>query len=106
MIRFPCPRCGYRLSAPDVCVGRSSRCRGCGERVTVPAREGGMPSDLRVIGVALSVIAGVMLWFAGWWFVYLPYERQQRADELIRKEPWRRFVSEPYRSDPNYHGDW
>ncbi len=35
-LRFPCPQCGQILSAPDDCAGRTSRCRGCGQSVTVP----------------------------------------------------------------------
>ena len=36
MIRFACPRCGMQLSAPLSCAGRSSKCRACGQPVTVP----------------------------------------------------------------------
>lgn len=38
MIRFACPRCGMQLSAPEDCAGRSSKCRQCGQPVTVPAQ--------------------------------------------------------------------
>jgi hypothetical protein len=36
MIRFACPYCGKQLSAPEECAGRSSKCQGCGQTVTVP----------------------------------------------------------------------
>ncbi len=36
-LRFPCPKCGYALSAPEDCAGRSSKCRACGQPVIVPA---------------------------------------------------------------------
>src|SRR5271155_4706386 len=35
-LRFSCPKCGYNLSAPKECAGRSSKCRACGQPVTVP----------------------------------------------------------------------
>ncbi len=35
-IRFPCPQCRARLSAPFGCEGRTSRCPHCAARVTVP----------------------------------------------------------------------
>ena len=31
---------------------------------------------------------------------------ERRRAELLRKEPWRKLVNEPYRYDPNYYGDW
>ena len=37
MIRFACPSCGFSLSAPEDCAGRSSKCRGCGQAFQVPA---------------------------------------------------------------------
>src|SRR5271170_2047630 len=39
MIRFNCLRCGASLSAPEDCVGRSSKCK-CGQQLTVPAASG------------------------------------------------------------------
>ena len=36
MIRFACPRCGKAVSAPEDCVGRSSKCPQCGRPLTVP----------------------------------------------------------------------
>src|SRR5262249_49131049 len=36
LIRFTCPRCGMQLSAPEDCAGRSSKCRQCGQPITVP----------------------------------------------------------------------
>src|SRR5882724_1447329 len=36
-LRFPCPKCGHALSAPEGCAGRSSKCQACGQPVTVPA---------------------------------------------------------------------
>lgn len=38
-LRFWCPHCAYQLSAPVECAGRTSRCRGCGNPVTVPAAD-------------------------------------------------------------------
>lgn len=35
-LHFSCPKCGYKLSAPEDCAGRSSKCRACGQPVTVP----------------------------------------------------------------------
>jgi len=35
-LRFSCPKCGSALSAPEDCAGRSSKCRACGQPVTVP----------------------------------------------------------------------
>jgi hypothetical protein len=35
-LRFSCPKCGFALSAPEDCAGRSSKCRACGQPVTVP----------------------------------------------------------------------
>jgi hypothetical protein len=37
MIRFACPSCGFSLSAPEDCAGRSSKCRACGQAFQVPA---------------------------------------------------------------------
>ena len=36
MIRFTCPLCGMQLSAPEDCAGRVSKCRACGQPVTIP----------------------------------------------------------------------
>ena len=36
MIRFLCPSCGFSLSAPDDCAGRTSKCSKCGIAVTIP----------------------------------------------------------------------
>jgi hypothetical protein len=38
---FACPACGFSLSAPADCAGRSSKCRKCGQSLVVPqpARE-------------------------------------------------------------------
>ncbi|MHB1423153.1 MAG: hypothetical protein ACYC3I_08165 [Gemmataceae bacterium] len=36
MIRFTCPSCGLAVSAPDDCVGRSTKCRGCNNPIVVP----------------------------------------------------------------------
>lgn len=36
MIRFNCPSCGMAVSAPEECAGRSTRCRSCGNPITVP----------------------------------------------------------------------
>ena len=36
MIRFPCPTCGFAASAPDDCVGRSTKCRNCNSPLIVP----------------------------------------------------------------------
>jgi hypothetical protein len=38
VIRFSCPRCGMQLSAPKECVGRSNKCRTCGQPITVPGQ--------------------------------------------------------------------
>ncbi len=35
-LRFACPACGFSLSAPVDCAGRSSRCRKCGQPLVVP----------------------------------------------------------------------
>lgn len=35
-LRFSCPKCGTELSAPEDCAGRVSKCRACGQAVTVP----------------------------------------------------------------------
>jgi DNA-directed RNA polymerase subunit RPC12/RpoP len=37
VLHFNCPACGSPLSAPEDCAGRVSRCRQCGQAVTVPA---------------------------------------------------------------------
>jgi hypothetical protein len=37
MIRFKCPSCGLAASAPEDCVGRSTKCRGCNNPIVVPA---------------------------------------------------------------------
>lgn len=36
MIRFLCPSCGSSASAPDECVGFSTKCRSCRQPLTVP----------------------------------------------------------------------
>lgn len=36
MIRFTCPSCGMAVSAPDDCVGRTSKCPRCSTPLTVP----------------------------------------------------------------------
>jgi predicted RNA-binding Zn-ribbon protein involved in translation (DUF1610 family) len=36
-ITFECTRCGKKLRAPDDAVGKTSRCPGCGAKVTCPA---------------------------------------------------------------------
>jgi DNA-directed RNA polymerase subunit RPC12/RpoP len=43
MIHFACPRCGMQMSAPEDCAGRPTKCRQCGQSVTVP----GSPPDLK-----------------------------------------------------------
>ena len=53
-IEFSCPECGKPLSTTDDKAGRSAKCPGCGERLTVPGRippatesdlENTLPSD-------------------------------------------------------------
>ena len=36
-LRFPCPGCGKRLTAPVAAAGRQSSCPSCGTKVTIPA---------------------------------------------------------------------
>src|SRR5690349_8890718 len=36
MIRFACPSCRAPLAAPEECVGRTTKCRTCGQPLTVP----------------------------------------------------------------------
>ena len=36
-ISFECPTCGKHLKAPDAAAGKSSKCPGCGGKVTCPA---------------------------------------------------------------------
>lgn len=36
-LRFPCPGCGKRLTAPEAAAGRQSSCPKCGTKVTVPS---------------------------------------------------------------------
>jgi biopolymer transport protein ExbD len=36
-LRFPCPGCGKRLTAPEAAAGRQSSCPKCGTRVTIPS---------------------------------------------------------------------
>lgn len=40
MIEFACPACSKWLRAADEYAGKRSKCRGCGEVVTVPSPEG------------------------------------------------------------------
>jgi hypothetical protein len=37
MIRFACPSCGVAACAPEDCAGRSTNCRKCRNRITVPS---------------------------------------------------------------------
>ena len=37
MIKFPCPRCGATISAPDELAGRKGKCPRCREITTVPS---------------------------------------------------------------------
>jgi hypothetical protein len=37
VIRFKCPSCGLAVSAPEDCVGRSTKCRGCNNPIVVPS---------------------------------------------------------------------
>jgi hypothetical protein len=71
MFRFACPRCGMQLSAPKECAGRSSKCRGCGQTVTVPVpvpRKRALWVITGVFGAAalalLSLVAVVPIGFA------------------------------------------
>src|SRR5262249_33954597 len=43
-----CPRCGMQLSAPEECAGRSTKCRGCGQTVTVPWPAAAAPAQVPV----------------------------------------------------------
>ncbi|GEM_PF-5191331 len=36
MIRFSCSSCGVAASAPEDCAGRTTKCRNCGQSITVP----------------------------------------------------------------------
>jgi len=36
MFRFPCPSCGFILSAPEDTAGRASKCPKCAQRLTIP----------------------------------------------------------------------
>ena len=36
-IPFECPTCAKHLKAPDAAAGKSSKCPGCGGKVTCPA---------------------------------------------------------------------
>lgn len=36
-LRFPCPGCGKRLTAPEAAAGRQSSCPNCGTKVTIPS---------------------------------------------------------------------
>ncbi len=38
-MKFPCPKCGKILTAPDGTAGQYGRCKACGERVMVPTGE-------------------------------------------------------------------
>ena len=45
-LRFSCPKCGNNLSAPKECAGRSSKCRACGQAVTVPLPAAAAPTQV------------------------------------------------------------
>jgi hypothetical protein len=75
-LRFSCPKCGYKLSAPVDCAGRSSKCRACGQPVTVPVspvpRKRSLWVVTAVLGAAVvtvtivsSLVALVLVGF-GW----------------------------------------
>ncbi len=54
-LRFSCPKCGFDLSAPESCAGRSSKCRQCGQPVTVPVALPAPPVALPAPPVAILV---------------------------------------------------
>lgn len=64
-LRFSCPKCGYNLSAPEDCAGRSSKCRACGQPVTVPLPAAAAPITKRLRAwMFLAVGVGGALFFA------------------------------------------
>lgn len=42
-IKFACPNCGHRITAPDTAVGRTGKCPQCQNSVTIPARQATEP---------------------------------------------------------------
>lgn len=44
-LRFPCPHCGKSLRAERDKAGRSAKCRGCGQSVTVPGEKADHPES-------------------------------------------------------------
>jgi predicted RNA-binding Zn-ribbon protein involved in translation (DUF1610 family) len=53
-IKFDCPACGKRLTAPDGTTGKKAKCPGCQMSVTVPEPQGEVLEAEEVIGKGLA----------------------------------------------------
>lgn len=53
-IKFDCPACGKRLTAPDGTTGKKAKCPGCQMSVTVPEPQGEVLEAEEVVGGGLT----------------------------------------------------
>jgi len=49
MIRFPCPKCGVQIAAPEEKIGATSKCRFCQAAVCVPTEQVVFLAALRIV---------------------------------------------------------